>query len=153
MIALGGLLLVFAAGYVGYALGDYDGYRGGYQEGYKVGRIAGAGSGYTLRNPTYSELRDFLEQDRTNERAYQERVYTCVNFVGNLNTNAEYEDFRAPYVYIEYSGYVAHSVATFETVDQGLIFIEPQYYSEVEIRQGISYARETGMMSQTMMIP
>jgi len=83
MIALGGLLLVFSAGYVGYALGDYDGYRGGYQEGYKVGCIAEAGSGYTLRNLTYSELRDFLEQDRTNENEYQEGVYTCGYLVSN----------------------------------------------------------------------
>ena len=27
VIALGGLLLIFATGYAGYALGDYDGYR------------------------------------------------------------------------------------------------------------------------------
>ncbi len=100
MISPGGLLLVFAAGYVGYALGDYDGYRGGYQKGYKVGCIAGAGSGYTLRNPTYSEMRDFLEQDRTNENEYQEGVYTCVDFVGDPNNNAEDEGFRAAYVYI-----------------------------------------------------
>ena len=100
IIALGGVLLVFAAGYAGYALGDYYCYRYGYQEGYKLGCIAGVGSGYTPRNPTYSELRDFLEQDRTAENEYQERVYTCVNFVGNLNNNAEDEGFRAPYVYI-----------------------------------------------------
>lgn len=84
MIALGGVFLVFAAGYVGYTLGDYDGYRYGYQEGYKVGCIAGAGNGYTLRNPAYSEPRDFMEQDRTNENEYQEGVYTCVDFVSNL---------------------------------------------------------------------
>ena len=34
----------------------------------------------------------------------------------------------------------AHSVATFETVDQGLIFIEPQYNDEVKLCHGISYA-------------
>lgn len=99
MIALGGVFLVFAAGYVGYALGDYDGYRYGYQEGYKVGCIAGAGNGYTLRNPTYIEPRDFLEQDRTDENEYQEGVYTCVDFVSNLNNNAEDEGFQ-PYMSI-----------------------------------------------------
>jgi len=44
MIALGGLLLVFAAGYVGYALGDYDGYRAGNKKGIRLaasrGRVA-----------------------------------------------------------------------------------------------------------------
>ncbi|MCK4697785.1 MAG: hypothetical protein KAT53_05715 [Dehalococcoidia bacterium] len=34
----------------------------------------------------------------------------------------------------------AHSVATFETVDQGLIFIEPQYNDEVKLCHVISYA-------------
>lgn len=38
----------------------------------------------------------------------------------------------------------AHSVATFETVYWGLIFIEPQYDDEVVLRQGISYAEENG---------
>jgi len=83
MIALGGLLLVFAAGYVGYALGDYGGYRGGYQEGYKVSCIAGAGSGYTLRNPTYSELRGFLKEDGIDKTGYQEEIYTCGYLVSN----------------------------------------------------------------------
>ncbi len=36
----------------------------------------------------------------------------------------------------------AHSVATFETVDRGLIFIEPQYNDEVKLCHGISYAEE-----------
>lgn len=99
-----------------------------------MGCIAGVGSGYTPRNPTYSELRDFLEQDRTAEREYQEGVYTCVDFVGDLNNNAKDEGFRAAYVYIEFPGDRAHSVAAFETVDKGLIYIEPQYDDELEVR-------------------
>jgi len=35
-------------------------------------------------------------------------------------------------------------VAAFETVDWGLIFIEPQYDDEVVLRHGISYAEENG---------
>jgi hypothetical protein len=38
----------------------------------------------------------------------------------------------------------AHSAATFETVYQGLIFIEPQYNDEVKLCHGISYAEENG---------
>lgn len=35
-------------------------------------------------------------------------------------------------------------MVAFETVDGGLIFIEPQYDDEVVLRQGISYAEENG---------
>lgn len=52
--------------------------------------------------------------------------------------------FPAVYVYIEFPGDRAHSVAAFETVDRGLIFIEPQYDDEVVLRHGISYAEENG---------
>jgi len=64
MIAIGGLFHFFDSGSIGYDLRDYEGYRDGYREGRKVGYIEGADSGYTLRNPTYSELRDFMEENR-----------------------------------------------------------------------------------------
>lgn len=53
--------------------------------------------------------------------------------LATLNNNAEDEGFRAAYVYIEFPGDRAHSVAAFDTVDRGLIFIEPQYDDEVEL--------------------
>lgn len=160
LIAIIGLLLVFAAGVGGYAFGDYGGYhRGyeqgrsdgegsgysqGYEEGYRIGCIQGAGSGYTLRNPTYSELMDFLEEDTTDDNEYVGGEYTCIDFVADINENAEDEGFRAAYVYVEYPGERAHAVAAFETVNKGLIYIEPQYDDEVKVRLGISYAEENG---------
>ena len=162
LIVLSGLMIIGAAGYVGYALGDHEGYiegyeqghsdgeesgySQGYEEGYMIGCIAGAGSGYTLRNPTYWELQRFLRRDRTDENEYKEGVYTCVDFVADLNNNAEGEGFRAAYVYIEFPGERAHTVAAFETVNKGLIYIEPQYDDEVKVRLGISYAEENGYL-------
>jgi len=144
LIVLIGFLLIFAAGIGGYTFGDYRGYYRGYEQGYNIGCIEGAGSGYTVRNPTYSELMDFLKEDTTDDNEYVEGRYTCIDFVADLNKNAEAEGFRAAYVYIEYPGDRAHSVAAFETVDKGLVFIEPQFDDEVEVRQGISYAEENG---------
>ena len=144
LIVITGLLLIITAGFGGYTFGDYEGYHRGYEQGYRIGCIEGAGSGYTLRDPTYSELMDFLEEDTTDKNEYVEGSYTCVDFVGDLNNNAENEGFRAAYVYIEYPGVRAHAVAAFETVDEGLVYIEPQYDDEVEVRPGISYSEENG---------
>jgi len=144
LIALIGLLLILAAGVGGYVFGDYVGYTEGYEDGYRVGCIEGAGSGYNLRNPTYSELMDFLEEDATDDNEYVEGGYTCADFVADLNNNAKDEGFRAAYVYIEYTGGRAHAVAAFETVNKGLIYIEPQYDDEVKVRLGISYSGENG---------
>ena len=38
----------------------------------------------------------------------------------------------------------AHSAAAFDTVDKGLILIEPQHDDELVVRQGISYSGEKG---------
>jgi hypothetical protein len=133
-------ILLFVIGYAGYFYGDQQ----GYYEGYKVGAVEGAGSGYSLRNPTYHELLDFLEQDPTDENEYLEDVYTCVDFVTELNNNAEDAGLRAAYVYMEFPGDRAHSVAAFETVDRGMIFIEPQFDDEVTVIAGNSYSGDNG---------
>lgn len=133
-------LLLFFAGYAGYFYGEEQ----GYHEGYRVGSIEGAGSGYTLRNPTYHELMDFLARDPTDQNEYRESVYTCVDFVSDLSNNAEAAGLRAGYVYMEYLGGHAHAIAAFETVDRGLVFIEPQFDDEVTVVVGNSYSEENG---------
>ena len=142
-IALLVLILVCGAGFVGYAFGETAGYNSGYDLGYEQGSIDGAGSGYTLRNPTYGELKRFLQQDKTDENEYLEGVYTCSNFASDLNNNAEGNGLRAAYVYIEYPD-AAHSLAAFETVDKGLVFIEPQSDDEVVVSVGISFSEANG---------
>jgi len=165
-IVLLGLILIFGAGFGGYAFGEiggynrgYDlGYEGGYSEGeesgYGQGYIEGyedglrgeVGSGYTvLKDPTYDELMRFLGEDKTDENQYKEGVYTCSNFASDLNNNAEENGLRAAYVYIEYSG-AAHALAAFETVDRGLVFIEPQYDDEVVVSMGISFSQANGYL-------
>ena len=140
LLALMVAILLFVIGYAGYFLGDQEGYK----EGYKVGAIEGAGSGYTLRNPTYHELMDFLERDTTDENEYLEDVYTCVDFTTDLNNNAEDAGLRAGYVYMEYPSDHAHSIAAFETADRGIVFIEPQFDDEVTVVVGNSYSEDNG---------
>jgi len=163
-IAVSGLVLMFGAGFGGYAIGQIGGYNtgyaGGYEQGYSAGEESGydqgyiegyedglteeVGSGYiVLKDPTYGELMSFLEEDKTDEHEYVEGVYTCSNFASELNNNAEENGFRAAYVYMEYSE-SAHTLAAFDTVDKGLIFIEPQFDDEVVVSVGISFSRANG---------
>jgi len=168
-ISLLGLILLFGAGYGGYALGHYvgyawghyegynegyeqggsegqaSGYSEGYEDGYEIGYQEGAGSGYTLRNPIYSELMRFLADDRTDSNEYVEGVYVCYDFAADVNNNAEAKGIRTAFVYIEYLD-GAHAIVAFETVDRGLIFIEPQFDDEVQISLGTSYSQANGYL-------
>ena len=108
--------------------------------GYDDGVVEGAGSGYTLRNPTYSELKRFLAEDKTDLKKYVEGVYTCSDFSADVNSNAEAQGLRAAVVFIDFPSERSHVVAAFETVDRGLIFIEPQFDDEIEVGTGISYS-------------
>jgi len=71
----------------GYNLGEADGYisgkADGYEEGYISGKAdgydegveAGLGHGYTLRDPAYSQVVEFLREDKTDENKYIEDTY------------------------------------------------------------------------------
>lgn len=133
-------LLIAAAGFIAYDRG----YAEGHSRGYTAGSIAGAGSGYEVRNPTYDELMDFIADDRTDDNEYQAGTYTCVDFVADLNNNAEQAGYRAAYVYIEFPDNSAHSITAFSTVDKGLVYIEPQFDDEVRVQVGTSYAELNG---------
>lgn len=161
-IAVLGLILIFGAGFAGYAFGEIGGYNTGYEQGYSAGEESGRGQGYiegyedgltgevgsgyiVLKDPTYGELMVFLEEDRTDENDYIEGVYTCSDFASDLNNNAEENGLRAAYVYMEYSD-SAHTLAAFETVDRGLVFIEPQSDDEVVVSVGVSFSQANGYL-------
>ena len=135
-IILVGLLIVvilcLVSGYAGYLRGQGDGYRSGV--------IAGAGSGYNLRDPTYHEVKQFLAQDRTDANQYVEGEYVCSDFAADVNSNAEAQGLRCALVEIKYPEGSGHAVVAFQTLDKGLVFVEPQYDEEVTIELGRSYA-------------
>jgi len=135
-LVLSGLILIFTAGFSGYTVGDFQGYDRGYDDGV----VEGVGSGYTLRNPTYHELKRFLAEDKTDSKQYVDGVYTCSDFSADVNNNAEVQGLRAAVVFIDFPSERSHVVVAFETVDKGLIFIEPQFDDEIEVRTGISYS-------------
>jgi len=97
------------------------------------------GYGYVLRDPSYQEMKDFLDRDKTSEQEYVESEYICVDFTAAVKANAAKEGIRCAYVSIEYRGGSGHAIVAFDTTDEGLVFIEPQFDWEVEPEIGKLY--------------
>ncbi len=127
---------------IGYEKGYSEAYDKGFGKGYEVGLSYiledKVGDFVELRNPTHSELREFLAADETNTNQFVSGEYVCYDFVAELVNNAEAAGIRAAYVRIRSKNW-AHAIAGFETVDRGLIFIEPQSDKEVTIEIGQPY--------------
>ncbi len=133
----------------GYISGKADGYAGGYDEGVE----AGLGHGYTLKDPTYKEVVTFLRRDKTDENEYVEDtygVYVCSHFVRDVGNNAEEAGLRSAFVELRYlEG--GHAIIAFDTIDNGLIYFDPQtdervrpvvgkrYYQSIEPKLGYYY--------------
>jgi len=83
-------------------------------------------------NPTHKEMKEFLASDKTDSNSFISGEYVCSDFAAQVNSNAEASGIRAAYVRIRSKEW-GHAVVAFETVDRGLIFIEPQSDRKVEL--------------------
>lgn len=123
----------------GYLSGNISGYSLGYNEGYSFGYIKGVsdvvGRGYTIRDPTYKEVMEFIAMDQTNKNEYVQGKYECVDFAADVKNNAFNKGYRCGLVLI-YFPEGGHAIVCFNTIDRGLIFIEPQDDSVVELKIG-----------------
>jgi len=93
------------------------------------------GHGYTIKDPTYREMQAFLRRDKTDELEYLEDDYVCSDFAADVCNNAEEEGIRCAYVLLDYPE-VGHAIIAFNTIDRGLVYVEPQgddILDEVEI--------------------
>lgn len=97
------------------------------------------------RNPSWAELKSFLESDQTDRRAYVTGKFTCGDFAELLHNNAEAAGIRAAIVAIELQpagmgeGTTNHSLNAFETTDKGLMYIDTTssaqgYYADKAVR-------------------
>jgi len=126
----------------GYEEGLKEGTRAGYQEGSHAGFeevVSGDNESrdepgfYFLYNPTYEEVQGILAEDVSGSAK-------------EINNSAEAKGIRAAYVRCRISStgdegkiYLLELVA-FETVDKGLIFIEPSSHEEAELEIGRRYS-------------
>jgi len=119
---------------VGYQEAYGEAYDKGYDKGYEIGLETGSKAGVATRvelyNPTHKEMREFLARDKTDSNPFVIGEYVCSDFAAEVNNNAEADGIRAAYVRIRSKEW-GHALVAFETVDRGLIFIEPQSDREV----------------------
>jgi len=124
---------------VGYQEASDEAYDKGYDKGYEIGlgtgSIEGVATRVELYNPTHKEMREFLASDETDSCSFVTGEFVCTDFAAQLNNNAEAEGIRAAYVRIRSKKW-GHALVAFETVDRGLIFIEPQSDSAVKLVTG-----------------
>jgi hypothetical protein len=129
----------YLAGYQeAYGEAYFKGYGKGYEIGLENSSIAETTTRVKLHNPTYKELREFLTADETNSNEFIRGEYVCFQFATELNNKAEANGIRAAYVRLRFEEW-AHAVVAFETVDRGLVFIEPQSDGDVELVIGEAY--------------
>lgn len=77
-------------------------------------------------NPTWAELKDFLQSDRTDGNPYIEGQYMCGSFAEDVHNNAEEAGIRAALVGISFEDPTipSHVLNAFKTTDGGLFFID-----------------------------
>lgn len=154
----------------GYAEGNSTGYAAGKDEGYSTGYVAGKEEGtqegysrgysaglndsiphkYSLRDPTYTEAVEFLEADKTDRNSYVEEnfEYVCIDYAIEVCENAQklhYDCHAVELVFKEAEG--AHVIVSFDTIDKGWVFFEPQDDREVKAGVGVHYYRENRYVS------
>lgn len=123
---------------LGYSDGESDGYEKGYDEGFIQGMQYLTENGYYLRDPTYAEAIEFINLDKTNQNDYT-HDYVCYDFTADFSANAVQAGYRCGFVYLIFVD-GAHAIACFNTIDQGLIYVEPQNDEVVTVEIGQQYA-------------
>jgi len=79
----------------------------------------------TLRNPSWEELKTFLEADDTNKLVYDEKSFDCTGFAIELFKRARVNGFRVGIVELVFEdNRSAHLLNVFQTTDRGTVFID-----------------------------
>ena len=94
----------------------------------------------TLKNPTFQELKNFVLTDPTHRHAFIPNEYECRSVATDMINNAFHQGLLAVFVLICYGpGLGQHAVVAFNTIDRGLIYIEPQTNAAITIKAGGTY--------------
>jgi len=71
-------------------------------------------------------MMNFIKQDKTDRMQYVEDEYVCQDFAAEVCNNAEEKGIRCAYIIINYPD-GGHAIVAFDTIDRGLIYVEPQH--------------------------
>jgi hypothetical protein len=79
----------------------------------------------SARDPSYTELLNFLRVDETDKIQYDYGSFVCADFAETVHNNAENAGIKAGYVTIDfYEIDGGHACNVFNTTDRGLVFID-----------------------------
>lgn len=97
-----------------------------------------------LKDPTYQEVKTFIEKDQADHNVWQYGVYNCCDFTADVIDRAQQVGLRCGAVWVQLENTVAedylHALVAFNTTDRGAIFIEPQSDEEVTLEVGELYS-------------
>ena len=140
----------------GYQLGHDSGQRAGYISGFNVGNKTGylngfndcwqlgfQAAGYLIRDPTYQEALNFVKADQTDKILYDVNTFNCIDFSAAFKRNAFDAGYRVFFVYIDFKT-ISHSIVAFNTTNEGIVFIEPQYDKVLKVEVGENYSLLNG---------
>lgn len=163
IIITGFFTLVYASYNDGYA----HGFETGYNQGHDIGRAQQGETEYNerpniesessyseeeldsqsiasttqlieLKNPTFEEAKDFITQDPTNRNKWVRNAYECRHFATDVCHNARDASLDCAFVLLCYEK-GQHAVVAFDTVDKGLVYIEPQTDMVISPEVGARY--------------
>ena len=77
------------------------------------------------RDPTYSEVLNFLKTDDTVDNKYVNPTFTCADFATELQNHAESQGLNCGYSSLKFLGKDSgHAVNVFDTVDMGPVYVD-----------------------------
>jgi len=113
------------------ALGDYEGW------------------GTFVRNPTYDEVLEFIEEDETDDVEYVEGEFECLEFCMMFRNNAFKKGYISYTVWIDFEGQTfGHSIIGFNTTDRGMVYLDPQLDYFVDLGVGVDYWKDAVLSPQ-----
>jgi len=124
----------------GFEEGYKAGYNKGFADGYEKGAADAAGRSYTLRDPTFSELEEFLKNDETETLRWSPEGYSPVDLAAKLKENAAKAGLRCGLALVYHEAGLS-ILNCFNTVDKGIVYVEPWNDRTFTLKPGDYYVQ------------
>ena len=102
------------------------------------------GGKHRLHNPTYKEVMDFVAADLTNTRQYIKGEYMIRHFSRDVVNAAKEKGLRCAFIIVIFPDGKGVSLVAFQTIDAGLVFINPQDDKVMKVAKGGRYWKDNG---------
>jgi len=97
-----------------------------------------------LVNPSFEDLKKFVEEDDTDKFEWKEKVFTCVEFTNRFIMNFAKHGYFSCHAYVEFED-GGHAIVAVNTTDKGIVYIEPQSDRIIfSLNAGENYCEKVG---------